>query len=92
MSVAEQYRELESRLPEGWMDARFVLDVDDTSRADRAASLLTAFQPGRVGTQVRFSVPRRGGRREQARRMLERIDREGITATLELVTAAEASP
>ncbi|HEV2901816.1 MAG TPA: hypothetical protein VGW30_00995 [Gaiellaceae bacterium] len=92
MSVAEQYRELESRLPADWADARFVLNVEDTVRAERAASMLTAFQPGRVGGQVRFSVPRRGGRLEQARRMLERLDREGITGTLELVTASASSP
>ena len=92
MSVAEQYRELESRLPADWADARFVLNVEDASRAERAASMLTAFQPGRVGGQVRFSVPRRGGKREQARRMMERIDREGIKGELELVTASEAPP
>lgn len=92
MSVAEQYRELESRLPADWADARFLLNVDDASQAERAASMLTAFQPGRVGGQVRFSVPRRGGRLEQARRMMERIDREGIKGELELVTASEAPP
>jgi hypothetical protein len=90
VSVAEQYRELESRLPADWADARFVLNVEDAIRAERAASMLTAFQPGRVGGQVRFSVPRRGGKREQARRMMERIDREGIKGDLELVTASEA--
>jgi len=92
VSVAEQYRELESRLPAEWADARFVLNVEDASRAERAASMLTAFQPGRVGGQVRFSVPRRGGKREQARRMMERIDREGIKGELELVTTSEAPP
>jgi hypothetical protein len=92
VSVAERYRELESRLPADWADARFVLSVEDASRAERAASMLTAFQPGRVGGQVRFSVPRRGGRREQARRMMERIDSEGIKGDLELVTASEAPP
>ena len=45
-----------SRLPADWADARFVLKVDDASRAERAASMLTAFQPGRVGGQVHFSV------------------------------------
>jgi hypothetical protein len=92
VSVAEQYRELESRLPAEWADARFVLNVEDASRAERAASMLTAFQPGRFGGQVRFSVPRRGGKREQARRMMERIDREGIKGDLELVTTSEAPP
>ena len=92
VSVAEQYQELESRLPAEWADARFVLTVDDARQAERAASLLTAFQPGRVGGQVRFSVPRHGGRLDQARRMLERIDRERITGTLELMTASETPP
>ena len=59
VSVAEQYRELESRLPAEWADARFVLNVEDASRAERAASMLTAFQPGRVGGQVRFSTSAR---------------------------------
>jgi hypothetical protein len=90
--IAEQYRELESRLPADWVDARFVLNVEDTGRAERAASLLTPFAPGRVGGQVRFSVPRHGGRRDQARRLLERIDRERITGTLELVTSTLVAP
>lgn len=92
MRVAEQYLQLETRLPPDWADARFVLTVDDASRADRAASLLTAFAPGRIGSQVRFAVPRRGGRLEQARRMMERIDHERISGTLELLTASEAAP
>ena len=92
MSLIEEYQELESRLPADWADARLVLTLEDQSHGDRAASMLTAFQPGRVGHQVRFTVPRRGGRREQARRMLERLDREGIKGTLELVTASEVLP
>ena len=92
MAVAEQLRELESRLPADWADARFVLNVEDTSEAARATSLLSPFAPGRIGGQVRFSVPRRGGRLDQARRLLERIDREGIAGSLELVTASHAAP
>jgi hypothetical protein len=90
--VADQYRALESRLPADWAEARFVLTLDDASQAERAASLLTAFSPGRVGSQVRFTVPRRGGRADQARRMMERLDREGIRGKLELVTASESAP
>jgi hypothetical protein len=88
--IAEQYLGLESRLPAGWADARFVLRVDDPARAERAASLLTAFAPGQVGSEIRFTVPHGGGGPEQARRMMERIDRERISGTLELVTASEA--
>jgi hypothetical protein len=90
--ISEQYHRLESGLPADWADARFVLTVDDAEGADRAASLLTAFQPGRVGGTVRFTVPRHGGRVEQARRMMQRIDRDGIRGKLELVTASESVP
>jgi hypothetical protein len=92
VGVAEQFRELETRLPADWADARFVLAVEDTGQAGRAASLLSPFAPGRVGGQVRFSVQRGGGRLDQARRLLERIDRERIRGTVELVTASEAGP
>jgi len=90
--IAEQFRELESRLPADWADARLVLNVEDAGRAERAASLLTPFAPGRVGGQVRFTVPRRGGRLDQARRLLDRIDRAGIAGTLELVTSTVIAP
>jgi hypothetical protein len=89
--AAVQYEELESRLPDDWTEARFVLKVDDRAQAERAASLLIPFAPGRVGNEVRFMVPRHGGKRDQARRLLARIDREGIKGTLELVTAASGA-
>jgi hypothetical protein len=88
MYAAVEYEELESGLPDDWTEARFVLKVDDPAQAQRAASLLTPFAPGRVGNEVRFTVQRHGGKRELARRLLARIDREGIRGTLELVTAA----
>jgi hypothetical protein len=92
VGVAEQFREVESRLPADWADARLVLTVEDAGQAGRAASLLSPFAPGRVGGQVRFSVPRRGGQVDQARRLLARVDRERIRGTLELVTASHAGP
>jgi hypothetical protein len=91
MYAAVQYEELESGLPEDWTEARFVLKVDDLAEAQRAASLLTPFAPGRVGNEVRFMVPRHGGKRELARRLLARIDRERIMGTLELVAAANSA-
>ena len=91
MAIAEQFRELEAQLPTDWSDARFVLSVDDTSKAARAASLLSPFAPGRIGGQVRFAVPRHGGRLDHARQLLARIDAERIHGTLELVTSSQAS-
>jgi len=90
--VAAQFRELESRLPSDWSDARLVFTLDDAGSAERAASLLGSFAPGRVGGQLRFSAPRRGGRLDQMRRVLASIDREGIGGKLELVTSSQAAP
>jgi hypothetical protein len=90
--VAEQFREIESRLPADWADAQLVLTVDDAGRADRAAAILAPLEPGRLGSRVRLSVPRRGGRPDLLRRLLARLDRERIEGTLELVTAAHAAP
>jgi hypothetical protein len=89
---ADQFRELESRLPADWADARLVLTVDDAGRADRAAALLAPIAPGRVGNQLRFSVSRRGGQVALLQRLLARLDRERIRGTLELVTASSAPP
>lgn len=92
VALVEHFREIESRLPEDWADARLVLTVDDASRAERAAAVLASFAPGRLGTQVRFSVPRGGGRLDQLRRLLRQLDRERIRGKLELVTSAQRSP
>ena len=92
MGLVDQFRDIESSLPADWADARLVLTMDDSSRASRAAAVLATFAPGRVGSQVRFTVPRGGGRRDQLRRLLGQLDRERITGKLELVTAAQRSP
>ena len=91
VALVEQFRAIESGLPGDWADARLVLTLDDASRAERASAVLSSFAPGRVGSQVRFSLPRRGGRLEQARRLFGQLDRERITGELELLTTARAT-
>jgi hypothetical protein len=92
--LAEQWRQIEQSLPENWEDARLLLTVDDDARCDRAAALLAPINPGRRGKRVRFYVARRGGGPSvpQVRRLLHRLDEEGITGTLELVASDEAEP
>ena len=92
VALVEQFEAIESSLPGDWADARLVLTLDDASRAERASAVLSSFAPGRVGSQVRFSVPRRGGRLEQARRLFRQLDRERITGELELLTSAQRAP
>ena len=92
MRVADQFRDLESRLPADWADAQLVLTIDDDRQCQRAAELLAPLGPGRRGGQVRFVASRREGRVDLLRRLLARIDRERIRGKLEVVTYSQAVP
>jgi hypothetical protein len=79
-----------------WTDARLLLRVDDEARVQRALALLGPAAPGRSGREIRFFVSRSGSgvAPDAVRRMLRRIDGEGIGASLDLVSsdAAPAAP
>jgi hypothetical protein len=95
MRLAVQWEELERSLPDGWDEARLLLVVEHGD-PDRAAALLGPATPGRRREAIVF-VARRGGSvasAEGIRRMLARVDREGLAGRLELTgsTEAEAPP
>jgi hypothetical protein len=92
MRVADQFRDLESRLPADWADAQLVLTVDDDRQFERAAELLAPLGPGRRGGQVRFVASRREGRVDLLRRLFARLDRERIRGKLEVVTYSQTVP
>ena len=91
MRLVDQWRQIEDRLPENWVDARLVLRLDDERSAARAAGLLAPLDAGRSGSEVRFSCARRGSgaRPDTVRRLLTRLDRERMSGALELVAAGE---
>jgi hypothetical protein len=90
--LAEQFNAIERELPDNWATARFRLTVTDDGRCDRAAALLGPANPGRLGKQIRFSAARRGAgvASDALRRLLHRLDEEGIDGELELVGSDEA--
>jgi hypothetical protein len=91
MRLAAQWEELERSLPEGWEEARLLLVVEHGD-PDRAAALLGPANPGRRREAIVF-VARRGGSvasAEGIRRMLTRVDREGVAGRLELTGSSEA--
>ncbi len=92
--LTEQWRQIEASLPEGWADARLALTVDNNAHSERAAALLAPINPGRRGKRIRFYVARRGAGPSvpQLRRLLRRLDQEGITGTLTLVGIGRAEP
>lgn len=92
VSLVEQWRRIVASLPESWAEARLVLTVSHESDAARAAALLGPANPGRLGTTIRLFCARRGAEPgpETIRRLLARLDAEGIAGDLELVSADEA--
>jgi len=94
MGVVDQWNGIEKGLDPKWHDARLDLLVSDETQRGRAAALLAPAGPGRMGAAIRFYTARRGGGvgPEAVRRMLKRIDAEGIAATLTLVSSDTAAP
>ena len=95
MALAERFDEILRGLPRGWSLAHLRLTIDRAADVDRAALILGPATPGRTGNTFQLHV--HGGRAglaptpELVRRVLRRLNEEGIAARLELVHAAEAS-
>jgi hypothetical protein len=91
VKLVDQWRAIESRLPENWADARLQLTVGDDARCDRAAAVLGAAGAGRSGKRIRFFAARGGAGigAEGVRRMLRRLDEEGMDGELELLASGE---
>jgi hypothetical protein len=90
--LVEQWNSIESGLDPRWSDVRLSLRIDAAAARERAAALLGPAGPGLGGDSVRFYVAR-GGHGigpEAVRRLLGRIDSEGITGELALVGTSEA--
>jgi len=92
MTVVDQWIEIENDLDPRWDHALLSLTVSDEPHRTRAAALLAPASPGRHGDALRFAAVRAGGGvgPEAIRRMLRRLDDEGIDGTLELVSSVEA--
>jgi hypothetical protein len=91
VALVEQFNSIARELPERWGTAQLRLTVADDGRCDRAAALLGPANPGRRGKQIRFTAARSGigiGA-DGIRRLLRRLDQEGIQGELELVAAEE---
>jgi len=92
LRLVDQFTGIERELPHDWADARLLLTVADDARSDRAAALLGPANPGRLGKKIHFTIGRRGAAvgPEGARRLLRRLDDEGVDGKLELLGAEKA--
>jgi hypothetical protein len=91
VALVDQWRAIAGGLPEGWGDARLRLTVEHEAQAARAAAFLGPVNAGRHGTAITFTVASRGSGSspELVRRLLARLDAEGIRGSLELVRLGE---
>jgi len=94
LNLVDRFNQLERGLPKDWTEARLTLTVDDGARCDRAAALLGPASPGRLGKRIRFTTASRGTGigPDGVRRLLRRLEREGIRGELDLAGVQEAGP
>lgn len=94
MPLAERWNRLEQGLDPRWTEVTLGLAIRDRAARSRAAALLGPAQPGIGATLIRFNVSTQGTGigPEAARRLLRRVDQEGIVGRLELVGARDVRP
>jgi hypothetical protein len=92
--LAERWNRVESGLDPSWTEVTLSLTIKDAAARSRAAALLGPAGPGVGGKLIRFNVSTQGAGigPEAARRLLRRIDQEGIVGRLELVATRGVRP
>jgi hypothetical protein len=86
--LVAQWAEIRAGLPDELGEVTLRLRLRDEDQAARASALLAPLLAGRSGNEVRFSCSGSVGPRSEeiVRRLLDRLDREGVWGELELVT------
>ena len=94
MALVERWNQVQTELDPRWTEVTLSLAINDDEARSRAAALLGPAGPGVGGKQIRFTVSTRGTGigPEGVRRLLRRIDDEGIRGRLELVATQGARP
>lgn len=92
--LVDRWNQLESGLDPRWTEVTLSLAIRDDEARSRAAALLGPAGPGVASGEIRFTVSTRGTSigPEAARRLLRRIDDEGIVGRVELVATQGARP
>ena len=90
VSLVDQWTAVLARLPGGWSEARLRLVVDRAEDVEQAAALLGPTNPSVRGKELRVHVVRfgSGAGAESLRRLLFRLDEDGIGGRLALVGSA----
>lgn len=94
MPLVERWNQVQTELDPRWTEVTLSLSINDDEARSRAAALLGPAGPGVGAKRIRFTVSTRGTGigPEAVRRLLRRIDAEGIRGGLELVATQGARP
>jgi hypothetical protein len=92
--LVDRWNRVESGLDPRWTEITLSLAIHDDVARSRAAALLAPAGPGLAGKEIRFDVSTRGTGvgPEAIRRLLRRVDEEGIPGRLELVASRGMRP
>jgi hypothetical protein len=92
--LAERWNAVERGLDPGWTEVTLSLTINGDAARSRAAALLGPAGPGLSRRDIRFDVSTQGAGigPDAARRLLGRIDKEGIVGRLELVELLGVRP
>jgi hypothetical protein len=87
--LVDQWREIQSGLPEDWGRAHLRLTLEDAADGTRAAAVLAPVNLARRGKVLNFYAGRgeSAASPELVMRLLQRLDSEGIRGRLEFVQA-----
>ena len=94
MPLVERWNDVERDLDPRWTEVTLSLAIHDDAARSRAAALLGPAGPGVGGKEIRFTVSTQGTGigPEATRRLLRRIDAEGIPGRLDLVASRGVRP
>jgi hypothetical protein len=92
--LVAQWAAIRAGLPADFGEVTLRLRLRDEAQAARASALLAPLLAGRSGTDVRFVCSGHAGPQSEeiVRRLLDRLDREGIWGEVELVSQTETPP
>jgi hypothetical protein len=92
--LAERWNAVERGLDPRWTEVTLSLTINGDAARSRAAALLGPAGPGVGSKDIRFDVSTQGAGigPEAARRLLRKIDEEGIVGRLELVEVLGVRP